>query len=621
MGSDLARITFDSSRGYRSVVAQQGRVTLEADINEETAIAGEALRKETIDVVGPAGTPDDGYKVSYNTTDGLVASKGTMYLGGWRLHQDKPVPFSNQPEWLDQPAQTAFQGNAVAALLVTEQSISATEDQALREVALGGPDTAARMRLMQHFVLIPTDASQCPSAEQGVAETLQQMGLQLNPKTLELEYAATLKVSFFPPTQSNDPCCPPAQGGYLGADNQLVRVAVSSFSAGSGTLLWGWNNASFLYRATVVSPQVLRLTQTPIDAAHTPQPGQVIEILRTTMVMGNTADKNYVAAQDGLVVTLGTGTVYDPASQQLTLPAGTTLPTDSNTLFVRLWQGTVPFTSGTIAQLDAVSGLAVTVTIAALPTAPLASRPFWCFAVRPNTPQSVYPERYLQTAQRPDGPRQWLCDLAVVGAPIPSEAAEVWTIIADCRRHFKHLIDLGVCTCCELSLSPDEDWVTNLNAALGSGIDSISICFQPGVFTVASTIVFSGIGVKITGAGEGTLINGAKLEVVLEFDKCQEVVLSDIAVSAGASGYSNNAATVGLQGAVTIRECPQVDIERVFLACADGDLRSASCLAVYNPIPTPSDTIGTFGTRGFANAAPRFNLRVLNSHFNVGHSR
>jgi hypothetical protein len=615
VGSDLARITFDSSRGYRSVVAQQGRVTLEADINEETAIGSEALRKETIDVVGPCGTPDDGYKVSWDSAQGLIAGKGTMYVGGWRLTEDTVVPFNNQPEWLDQPAQTALQGNAVAALLVTEQSISATEDQALREVALGGPDTAARTRLMQHLVLLPTDASLCPAAQKTVVETLQQMGLQLNTATLELQYAATLKVSFFPPKQSSDPCCPPAQGGYLGADNQLVRVAVSSFSGTSGALLWGWNNASFLYRATVVSPTVLKLSQAPIDAAHTPQPGQVIEILRTTMILGNAAEKNYVAAQDGLLVTLGTGTVYDPASQQLTLPTGTTLPADTNTLFVRLWQGTVPFNSGTTVQLDAVSGLAVNVKIAALPTAPLASRPYWCFAVRPNTPQSVYPQRFLELGQRPDGPRQWLCDLAIVEAPIATAAAAVWTIVADCRKHFKHLINLGVCTCCELTLSPDEDWVTELNTAIASGPSSISICLQPGVYNAASTIVFSGIGVKISGAGEGTLINGPGLEVVLEFDKCPDVVLTDFAVSAGASGYSNNPATASLQGAVTVRACPQVDIERVFLSCADNDLRAASCLAVYNPIPAAavSTNLGPAGT------VQRFNLRVLNSQFTVGH--
>src|ERR1035441_216235 len=76
---------------------------------------------------------------------------------------------------------------------------------------------------------------------------------------------------------------------------------------------------------------------------------------------------------------------------------------------------------------------------------------------------------------------------------------------------------------------------------------------------------------------------------------------------AGVAGYSNNPATAGLQGAVALRDCAQGDIERGFLACAGADLRAASCLAVYNTVPAASQV------------APRYNLRVLNSQFNVGH--
>src|ERR1039458_487061 len=387
MGSDRARISFDPSRDYRAVVAQQGRVTLEADINEETAIAGEALRLETIDVVGPAGTPEQtGYQVSYDAKLGLVVAPGNMYAGGWRLTRDNAVPLDDQPDWLDMlpaiyrsgdAANEEARSRSLVALLVSEQSISATEDQALREVALGGPDTSARTRLMQHFVRIPTTASLCDAAEKDIAATLAKMGLTLDPATLALRFDADLKVGFYPPTQLDNPCCPPVQGGYLGAENQLVRVTVSSFSAPSGTLLWGWNNASFLYRATMVGQQVLRLNQAPVDAAHTPQPGQAIEVLQTEAVLGDPDDKNYVAAPLGLVVTLGSGTIYDPITQALTLPPGATLPTDKHTLFVRLWQAEVPFTSGKSVNLDDASGLAVTVRIKALPTGPLQARPFW----------------------------------------------------------------------------------------------------------------------------------------------------------------------------------------------------------------------------------------------------
>ena len=45
MGSDRARVSYDPNQHYRSVVMQQGRVTLEADWNENQAIFGEELRQ------------------------------------------------------------------------------------------------------------------------------------------------------------------------------------------------------------------------------------------------------------------------------------------------------------------------------------------------------------------------------------------------------------------------------------------------------------------------------------------------------------------------------------------------------------------------------------------------
>src|SRR3982751_6216928 len=103
MGSDRARVTYDPRQSYRSVVMQQGRVTLEADWNEAQAIAAEELRKETLDIVGPSGTPDDGYRVEplsglgFAPFDFLV-SAGTMYVGGLRVELATPVQYSNQSD-------------------------------------------------------------------------------------------------------------------------------------------------------------------------------------------------------------------------------------------------------------------------------------------------------------------------------------------------------------------------------------------------------------------------------------------------------------------------------------------------------------------------------------------
>ncbi len=522
MGTDRARISYDKTREYRSVVAQQGRVTLEADVNEEAVIAAEALRYETIDIIGPTGTPDNGYLVSVDATGNLTVGPGIMYVGGWRMRFPQPVPVADQPEWIDQPPQpwtkNEKQGLYVVALLVTEQEVQAVEDQALREVALGGPDTAGRTRLMQHIVAVPTSDDTCAAVLKDWDRTLNPLGLALHPDTFALDFDAGLQVSFYPPAGPADPCCPPAQGGYLGADNQLVRVTVTSYdpSTHSGTLLWGWNNASFLYRAKLVdptaNPQILTLSPAPVDSEHTPQINQVVEVLRSTMVLGNPVDQNFIAAPEGDVIILASaGTVFDPTTKQLTLPAGAMLTgaysTDTNPLFVRLWQAEVKFTDGTPVKLDSVSGLAVTINMTALPSGPLEARPFWDFAVRPNTPQQVYPQRYLQAAQGPTGPRRWLTDLAIVEATgVNPNAARRggFTIVADCRVTFNPLPNLGdEGGCCGITLNPAEvvargglQAVVDAQARLGQ-----SLSLRPGRYVLEAPLA-------LTKAHSGFVLSG-----------------------------------------------------------------------------------------------------------------
>src|SRR5260370_4450254 len=94
MAGDRARVSYDPTRKWRGAIAQQGRVTVEADINEAATIADERDRLTTLDVVGPVGTPDGGYTVvafgssakSPDTPGDLQIGAGTLYLGGGRLH-------------------------------------------------------------------------------------------------------------------------------------------------------------------------------------------------------------------------------------------------------------------------------------------------------------------------------------------------------------------------------------------------------------------------------------------------------------------------------------------------------------------------------------------------------
>jgi len=515
MASDRARISYDQSRAYRSVITQQGRVTLEADVNEQAMLSTEALRLETIDIVGPAGTPDDGYKVTAGgLPEDITVGAGTYYLGGWRLTLDDAVALGKQPEWLDAPP-LAKAKQGLVALLVTEQSVCAVEDQALREVALGGPDSAARFRLIQQFPLIPVEANDCATAAAIVSKELAAAGVDIDPASGQLLSQARLLVGFVTDPAPTDPCTPAAAGGYLGADNQLIRVTVIKYDAikEAGTLLWGRNNASFVYRVATTSttPTVLTLLGVPVDQEHAPALGQAVEILRSRaelmdgmFVPADMKDRNFVAADAGFVTTVADAYDFDTGTLTLADALPAEYVADPNPLFLRLWDKIVPFAVGAATPLDGAMGVTVTITMPAF-SSDIAARPFWRFAVRPDTPAQVYPVRYREESQPPDGPRQWLGDLAVIAF-----AGRQTEVVADCRRTFEPLTNER-CGCCAITLDPQG---VSVRGGLQRVIDSLAggpavLTLKPGRYELLRPLVLTEKHARlvIEGCGFGATIS------------------------------------------------------------------------------------------------------------------
>jgi len=446
MGSDRARVSYDANQQYRAVVAQQGRVSTEADWNEAQQIASEEQREELIDIIGSSGTPDDGYKVVPSGIPfNFFVTRGTMYVGGIRAFSPIPIRYSDQLDWLDHkgdPDWLDIENLAQAPpdreliyLLLREQEVSAVEDSALLEKALGGPDTTQRTRLIQRIVRLNTEENTCSRALTTARKQWLQQGLTFNSQTMRLMAAGRLQVSFLASTAPPDLCDPEARGGYLGAENQLIRVQISSVDSESNQykLVWGFDNASFLYRVTATNSTTLKLQSQPVDDFHRPRSGQAVEVLRSAARLNN---QEYVAAATGIVTTLTTP--YNSDTQEISVPA--TLPAEyrdsgqTPRLFLRVWEEEISFTPGNPVSLGK-TGLQVTLRVPS-------GRPFhlgdyWFFAVRPTTPTAIYPQRYFDTPQAPEGPRLWVCPLAVVS----------WTnrslrVLEDCRRVFRSLPEL-----------------------------------------------------------------------------------------------------------------------------------------------------------------------------------
>src|SRR5262249_19300856 len=155
------------------------------------------------------------------------------------------------------------------------------------------------------------------------ASRLSKDGLRLDPASLRLRPEARLQVSFADQGATSDPCDPIVVSGYLGADNQTIRVQIAEpGGAGAGPPPpWGDDKGSFLDRATPLpsNPAVLTIAPSPPDSFHIPQTGQVVEILRTAAVIASEPDVTDPTGQATIVrcVAEATGVI-----RRLTQPYG-----------------------------------------------------------------------------------------------------------------------------------------------------------------------------------------------------------------------------------------------------------------------------------------------------------
>jgi Family of unknown function (DUF6519)/IPT/TIG domain len=507
MAGDRARVSYDPSRKWRGLVAQQGRVTVEADWNEAATIDRERARVEALEMVAPVGTPDHGYGVTAvpagaaapATPGDLTIGPGTLYLGGERLDLGSAVSYAAQPDWLDHstdplwvaPAVPAATGtsNELVYLLASEQEVSAVEDPALADVALGGPDTMARQRILQRFVRQPAPSGTCADAWSALTGALAGGGLGFDATSMRVESAARLQVSFSNAPTAPGSCQPVATGGYLGAENQMIRVMVTGGGTGTPTIVWGFDDASFLYRVQAATYDsgsgntTITLASAPVDSYHYPLAGQAVELLRDAVQL---TDDDYIASATGFVAPLAAS--YDPASMQLVIagqPPADYLSAATQQLYLRLWQSTTAAPGGQATELGA-TGVSVTLTLSSGTS--FHAGDVWRFAVRPIQPAIVYPARYLDAPQPPDGPRVLACPLAVLTWDNGSATAPT------CVPPFSGLVELtgAKAGCCTVDIGPsDVGGGASLQALLASYASQgpVTVCLDPGTYILPEPLI------------------------------------------------------------------------------------------------------------------------------------
>lgn len=580
---DISRHANDPRQHYAGVRMQQGRVLTDDDFNESERLDSEDARRVRTDVIGPAGSPDNGFKLFVDAGQ-LKMRAGTYYVGGLRLELEADELFNLQKDWLQQgsaPGEAlTFSVGAgerfdFVWLDVWQQPVTGAEDKELLEAALGGADTSARIRTMRRArVLQNVGDVDCADAWAQLLTSLSSKGT-IN-GDFELVPNSKLKIEPDGTTATADLCSPPVNGGYLGAENQAIRVQLT----GTNQFTWGFDNGAPIYRVKLLADDAgmnrrIEMLTLPKDQAHYPLEDQVVELLPWSAFLAN-GQKN--GELSGFMTKVNGG--YNPDTKELFIdtepPDDTNVPAmafgkrfsarsdaaaiknedppEDEYFYLRVWNrgadttspAAINFVPGTPVGL-AKTGLQVTFT-----GTNLRKDDFWIIAVRPETPNTFVPWE-LSAGRPPHGVRHWLAPLGV----IHWTGAGVLEVIDDCRPTFLPLTRLK--GCCTYTVGDGTKSFGNFgkiqDAVNALPADGGKICVLAGLYD-ESVVIDKRVAITIHGCGPRSRVRAIGTgnqppQPAFLITNSTAIALEDMAIESG----PRSAVQISNSRHVTVRGC------------------------------------------------------------------
>jgi hypothetical protein len=326
-------------------------------------------------------------------------------------------------------------GSTLLYLDVWEREVTAIDDPLIREVALGGAETATRTRIVWQLKQLkltgagPFDCSSVlPEYDQAIAAPT---GLL----TARAKRDAT----------TDNPCIVPTSSGFRRLENQLYRVeihAAGSLADGKATFKWSRDNGAVVGKITGRVGDVLTLATAPRDEALGFAAGDWIEV---------SDDNSELTGLPGTLIKLskaeGKNLTLDTTSGTLDL---TKFPSNPK---ARRWDsaGAVAVKSDATVDegyLRLEDGVQVRFHDGTYKTGD-----FWLVPARTITGDVEWPQDSVGPLPQPrKGPIHHYARLAVTTTALQGGANV--TTIADCRRKFPPLTDI---TADDVSLDSDCD--------------------------------------------------------------------------------------------------------------------------------------------------------------------
>jgi Family of unknown function (DUF6519) len=287
MKGDFTRNSFDPTRHFSRVLLQQGRVNLDADVNEQSAILLRFMRTLTADLLGQSEILFDENLNTFNTGSGPLnhlglkitatggvgdfsIGAGRYYVSGVLCENEKDLLYTQQPNY---PLPTGkllkdATGFYVVYLDVWERHITYIEDEHTREVALGGPDTSTRAQVLWQVKVFPFkfDGKDAAGTKPANKDKIQPFtsAKAVNAKAFDdffkgsdfiLASRAGLRARAKQEDAATDPCAIPPENKYRGLENQLYRVEIHEGTGidGKATFKWSRENGSVTFPILEIS--------------------------------------------------------------------------------------------------------------------------------------------------------------------------------------------------------------------------------------------------------------------------------------------------------------------------------------------------------------------------------
>jgi hypothetical protein len=284
MKGDFSRQTFAQGKHYSAVLLQQGRVQLDADWNESQAIHEHRNETMTRDVVGFSGAPtvDPGFQIQVGQ-DGvsLLIGRGRYYVDGLLCENDANISYAAQPDLpgVRSAVEILRDSNVVFGLVYLEvwtRHLTALDDAAMRESALGGPDTTTRLKTVWQVKVLPVKTP--ASGVVGPETFFEEWAQLLTPPTGALSARAK------PVAASESLCIIPPSAGYRGLENQLYRVEIHKGGvlgdpAKVPTFKWSRDNGTVVTAIERLSGQEVTVRDLGPDEVLGFAGGQWVEII------------------------------------------------------------------------------------------------------------------------------------------------------------------------------------------------------------------------------------------------------------------------------------------------------------------------------------------------------